>query len=126
MKLCRLGLSSLVVLFASLGAAAQNIALSVDATTVPQKLLHVEEVLPVKAGPLTLYYPKWIPVEHGPDGPIGNLSGLKFDVDGQTVPWKRDLLDVWTLHVDVPKGQTRLHVAYDYIETTGASATDKL
>jgi predicted metalloprotease with PDZ domain len=107
-------------------ASAQSITVSVDATRVAQKLLHVEETMPAREGPMTLYYPKWIPGEHGPDGPVSDLTGLKFDADGQGIPWKRDLLDVWTFHVDVPKGATKLHVAYDYIESAGVSATDKL
>ncbi|HEY2859370.1 MAG TPA: M61 family peptidase [Terracidiphilus sp.] len=110
----------------ALSANAQNITLAVDATKVPQKLLHVEETVPVKAGPVTLYYPKWIPGEHGPDGPVSNITGLKFDADGQSIPWKRDLLDVWTFHVDVPQGKSMLHIAYDYIEGAGFSATDKV
>jgi predicted metalloprotease with PDZ domain len=127
MKTVRTGVFCAVFACAiSLSAQAGNITVSVDATKVPQKILHVEEVLPVQAGPLTLYYPKWIPGEHGPDGPVSNLGGLKFDADGTDIPWTRDLLDVWTFHVDVPAGKTRLHVAFDYIESAGASATDKL
>jgi predicted metalloprotease with PDZ domain len=89
--------------------------------------------MPVKPGPLTLYYPKWIPGEHAPDGPIANLTGLKFSADGKTIPWDRDLLDVFTFHVDVPTGAEHLDISFDYLEpagtgayTAGASATDKL
>ncbi len=82
--------------------------------------------MPVKAGPLTLYYPKWIPGEHGPDGPITNLTGLKFEADGQTIPWERDLLDVFTFHVQIPGGVSHLNIDFDYIEPDGNSATDKL
>ena len=114
--------------FSAIAAAAQsgNITLNVDATNVAQKLLHVEEALPVKAGPITLYYPKWIPGEHGPDGPVSNIVNLKFDAGGTSIPWTRDTLDMFTFHVDVPQGKTSLHIAYDYIESAGASATDKL
>jgi predicted metalloprotease with PDZ domain len=80
-----------------------------------------------------LYYPKWIPGEHAPDGPIANLTGLKFSADGKTIPWDRDLLDVFTFHVDVPTGAEHLDISFDYLEpagsgayTAGASATDKL
>jgi predicted metalloprotease with PDZ domain len=128
MRGIRLGSAGLLLVAAALAAFAQSgdIALSVDATSVPEKLLHVEEVLPVHTGPLTLYYPKWIPGEHGPDGPVSDLSGLKFEADGKTVPWKRDLLDVFTFHLDVPDGATSLHASFDYIETPGFSATGKL
>src|SRR6185437_2177887 len=110
-------------------AAAQEtgtVRVTVDASQVALGLVKTHEVLPVHSGPLTLYYPKWIPGEHGPDGPVSNVTGLKFDADGKSIPWTRDLLDVWTFHVDVPQGASTLHVAYDYIESAGYSATDKL
>jgi predicted metalloprotease with PDZ domain len=109
--------------FAQSGA---TISLTVDATQTSRKLLHSHLVIPVKPGPLTLYYPKWIPGAHGPDGPIANLTGLKFEADGKTIPWQRDLLDVFTFHVDIPAGATHLDASYDTIEPDGFSATDKL
>lgn len=119
-----------ITIFLGLGAriasGSENISLTVDATQTSQKMLHAKLVLPVKPGSLTLFYPKWIPGEHGPDGPIGSLTGLKFEVDGKTIPWQRDLLDVYTFHVNVPAGATHLNASYDYIEPDGYSATDKL
>jgi len=106
--------------------AAQTISLTVDATRTPQKLLHAHLVMPVKPGPLTVYYPKWIPGEHGPDGPIANLTGLKFEGDGKTIPWQRDLLDAFTFHLEIPEGVSQLTANYDYIEPDGFSATDKV
>ena len=127
MKTVRICASGLVFVGAiSMAAQTGNITVSVDATKVPQKIVHVDETLPVQAGPLTLYYPKWIPGEHGPDGPVSNMAGMKFDADGTDIPWTRDLLDIWTFHVNVPSGKTTLHVAFDYIESAGGSATDKL
>src|SRR5271170_2526903 len=95
---------SLLALAASAALAEESISVTVDATKTQQKLLHAHLVMPVKPGPLTLYYPKWIPGEHGPDGPIGNLTGLKFTANGKTIPWQRDLLDNFTFHIEVPAG----------------------
>src|SRR6478672_10767920 len=114
----------LLALIAQLGA--QTIPLSVDATGTQQKLLHVHEVIPVSAGKLTLFYPKWIPGEHGPNGPISSLTGLKFAGDGKTIPWVRDTLDVFTFHLDIPAGVKSLDANFDIIEPQGYSATDKL
>jgi predicted metalloprotease with PDZ domain len=75
---------------------------------------------------LTVYYPKWIPGEHGPDGPISSVTGLKFVAGGKTIPWKRDTLDVFTFHVDVPDGVTELNANFDFIEPDGFSSTDTL
>jgi len=115
-----------------LAQSSLTINLSVDATHAPEKILHTRMVMPVKPGPLTLYYPKWIPGEHMPSGPVGNVAGLTFTANGKTLSWRRDLLDVYTFHLDVPPGVDRLDVAFDYLEPasgsfgTGASATDKL
>lgn len=118
---------SVLLAVAATGAFADDaIQLTVDATKTPQKLLRAHLVLPVKPGPLTLYYPKWIPGEHGPDGPITSLTGLKFEGNGKVIPWQRDLLDVFTFHVDVPAGISRLEADYDFIEPDGMSATDQL
>jgi len=116
-------------------ASAQTGAISItlDATQTPQKFIRTHETIPAKPGPLTLYYPKWIPGEHGPDGPVANVTGLKFTANGNTIPWRRDLSDVFTFHVDVPSGTSQLDVDFDYLEPSGGgfatsamSATDKL
>lgn len=112
--------------------AQSPIRLTVDASQAPLKLIHSAMVFPVQPGPLTLYYPKWIPGEHEPDGPIGNLVSLRFTANGKPVAWTRDPLDVFTFHVDVPPGASQLEATFDYIEgsageyTAGGSATDKL
>lgn len=115
-------------------AQVGQISLTVDATKTPAKIVKTRESIPVKAGPLTLYYPKWIPGNHGPDGPIGNVTGLKFTAGGKIIPWQRDLADVFTFHVDLPAGADHLDVEFEYLEPTGgagfaggaASSTDKL
>ena len=125
--LCTL-LSSLVVsLFAlSVSLNAQTTALTVNATGTQQKMLRVHEVIPVSAGKLTLYYPKWIPGNHRASGPIGSLTGLKFTVGGKTIPWMRDTLDLYTFHLDIPAGEKSLDADFDILEPPNNSATDKL
>jgi predicted metalloprotease with PDZ domain len=115
-------------------AAPPTITLAVDATETPRKIFHAKLTIPATPGTLTLYYPKWIPGEHGPTGPIQDLAGLKFTGNGQTLTWRRDLLDGWTFHIDVPAGVTSVEADLDFISpagqeaiyTAGASATDKL
>ena len=116
------------------GATAPQVTLSVDATDAPRKIFHARMTIPAKPGDLTLYYPKWIPGEHGPTGPIQDVAGLKFTAAGKTLPWRRDLLDGWTLHVEVPAGVSSIEAALDFISpagsegiyTGGATATDKM
>ncbi|MBT9330144.1 M61 family metallopeptidase [Paracidobacterium acidisoli] len=119
-------LAILLVLAAPLGFAqsAGTISLTVDATQTARRILHSHLVIPVRPGPLTLYYPKWIPGAHSPSGPISDLTGLRFAADGKTIPWRRDLLDVFAFHVDVPDGATHLDASFDIIAPR--SATEKL
>ncbi|MGD0914362.1 MAG: M61 family peptidase, partial [Terracidiphilus sp.] len=121
-------LTVLAALLTSSVALAQSgaISLTVDGTDNAQKLLRVHEVIPVASGPVTLYYPKWIPGEHGPDGPIMDVAGLKFEAGGKVIPWTRDTLDVFTFHLDVPAGASQLNASFDFIEPDGYSSTDKL
>jgi predicted metalloprotease with PDZ domain len=118
----------------TLGLNAQSpITLEVDATQASRKIIHTHMAIPVSPGPLIFYYPKWIPGEHAPDGPIVNLTGLKFSGNGKVIAWCRDLVDMFAFHLNVPQGVSVLNVAFDYVEaeatsgfTAGASATDNL
>src|SRR5271155_5743294 len=96
-------------------SAPGTIRLAVDATQAPQKILHATEAIPVHAGALTLYYPEWIPGEHAPDGPVANLAGLKFSAGGKEIPWRRDLVDMFAFHLDIPAGATSLDVQLDFL-----------
>src|SRR5215510_7240366 len=96
-----------------------TITLALDARETPRKLLHARETLNVTPGPLTLVYPKWIPGEHSPDGPIDDLVGLNFTADGRSLPWRRDAVDLFAFHVDVPQGSTRLDVSFDFLAAIG-------
>ncbi len=127
-------LTSFVLAQAPQNNVAPSVTVSVDATEAPGKLFHAHLTIPVTAGTLTLYYPKWIPGDHGPTGPIQQLTGLRFTGNGQILKWRRDLLDSWTFHVEVPQGVSLADVALDYlsptdqegIDTGGQSATDKM
>ena len=57
-----------------------------------------------------LVYPKWIPGNHAPTGPIADLVNLRFTADGKSVAWVRDPVDMFRFHIPVPAG-TNLLVA---------------
>lgn len=113
---------------------AQNAAhLDVDLRDAPKHIFHAKLTLPVQAGPLTLLYPKWIPGEHSPVGPIVNLVGLKMFAAGKEIVWRRDDVDMFAFHIEVPSGVDTLIATYDYVspaEMNGArerpSSTQKL
>lgn len=89
--------------------------LFVDATDVSRRIFRVHEEIPVKAGPLTLHYPKWLPGNHAPTGPIEQLAGLMIQADGKPLPWRRDPLDVYTFNVQVPEGVTQLALDFQFL-----------
>ena len=116
-------------------AAAPHITIALDATDAPRKILHAQLTIPAVPGTLTLYYPKWIPGEHAPSGPVIDLAGLKFTGNGQLLKWRRALDDNWTVLVEVPAGVQEVHASLDFLFpvsgdqalfSAGASATEKL
>jgi predicted metalloprotease with PDZ domain len=92
-----------------------TIRLAVDATRVRQKIIHATLKFPVRPGPLTLYYPEWIPGDHAPDNPITDLAGLKFSAGGKTISWRRDLVDMFAFHLDIPGGVDFLDAELDFL-----------
>jgi len=100
---------------------AQPIQLTLDLTDAPRKLLRARLVIPVKPGPLTLVYPQWVPGEHGPTGPVDNLAGIKFTANGQDIPWRRDDVNMFALHLDIPPGVTSIEARADFLATAAAS-----
>jgi predicted metalloprotease with PDZ domain len=100
--------------------ASNPIHITVDLTEAPRKLIHAHMTIPVSPGPLTLLYPKWIPGEHMPDGPIDDLAGLFITANGQQLSWVRDDVNMYAIHLTVPEGVTELEVKDDFLATAGA------
>jgi predicted metalloprotease with PDZ domain len=121
-------LLSLVLASSLLAANAQHTPIQIHAnlTDAPRKLYHADVTLPVHPGPLDLITPEWIPGAHGPDGPIHNITGIRFEVDGKTIPWHRDPVNTYEYHVDIPAGATTLHAHLDCIYTRATRTTATL
>src|ERR1700734_2727574 len=136
MKVSRLLGAICLLLFSISGfcATPPTVTIFVDASAAPRKIFHATLKIPASAGELTLYYPKWIPGEHAPDGPVIDLAGLRFTASGKILKWRRDLLDGFTIHVEVPAGQTEVNAELDFLSpatfeggfSAGSSATDKM
>jgi predicted metalloprotease with PDZ domain len=133
---CRvfLCLLSVLPLVASAETAPNEIVLTVDAAEAPRRILHVSETIPVTPGPLTLCYAEWIPGEHGPTGPVTDLVSLKIMSAGRLLPWRRDLVDMYAIHVEAPTGTERIDLSFDFLSSppqaegfsSGGSATSQL
>jgi len=90
--------------------------LAVDATDLGHGIFSVRERVPVAGpGPFTLLFPKWLPGNHGPTGPLDKLAGLIITADGKPVAWTRDPVDVYAFHVDVPAGAKALELSFQFL-----------
>src|SRR3979490_3462264 len=114
-------LASSVSIAAHAATATTAASVEVDARDAPRGIERVHLVLPVKPGKLTLLYPKWLPGEHSPDGPIPGLSGLKFSRNGPSIAWQRDSDNMYAFHLNVPAGSNTLDVAFEVDAIRGAS-----
>jgi predicted metalloprotease with PDZ domain len=90
------------------------VELTVSVPRPSQKIFDVHEVMPVRPGSLTLYYPKWIPGDHAPDGPIEEMMGLEITANGKRIAWHRDDVDMFTFHLTVPQGADRIDVRFQF------------
>jgi len=111
-------------------AGGREIRLSVDLTDAPRKMVHATETLAVTPGPLTLVYPKWIPGEHGPTGPIDDQAGFVIVARGAKgcgaggaawVKWERDKVEMYAFHLTVPQGCATLEMKMDFLATAAPS-----
>jgi predicted metalloprotease with PDZ domain len=86
--------------------------LVLDAREVGRGIMTSTMAIPVRPGPFTLVYPKWIPGWHTPTGPLGSVSQIKVSANGQALTWRRDEEDMYAFHVDVPRGVHTLDVQF--------------
>jgi predicted metalloprotease with PDZ domain len=101
--------------------AAPSATVEVDASGAPRGIERAHLVLPVKPGPLTLLYPKWLPGEHGPTGPIGGLSALRFETNGKLLAWHRDPDNMYAFHLAIPSGANSLDVSLEVLAVRDAN-----
>ena len=91
-----------------------TLTLSVDLTDLDRRLFMVRESVPVKAGPLTLLYPQWLPGTHGPNGPVNLLTGLIITARGRRLPWLRDPVNMYAFHIDVPADADHVDLEFQF------------
>ena len=104
-----------VALFSVRTFAADPATILVDATDARRGVFHSHLTIPATPGAMTLVYPKWIPGEHMPTGPLMQMAGLHVRAGGNEIAWTRDTVEMFSLHVDVPAGATALDIDFDYL-----------
>ena len=93
------------------------VQLNVDITNLTDRVMHVQERIPVEGGAkeLLLLYAQWIPGAHSPTGPIERLAGVVTNVDGKRVQWVRDSVNVFAFHVPLGSGAKEVELEFDYL-----------
>jgi predicted metalloprotease with PDZ domain len=99
----------------SLATQQAPATLVLDASRAADGIMEVRERIPATAGSFTIVYPKWIPGEHGPTGPLNDLAALRISADGAPLDWRRDPNDLYAFHVDVPAGTQALDAEFDVL-----------
>jgi predicted metalloprotease with PDZ domain len=94
----------------SLATQSMPMTIELDARKAPVGLAYSHMTIPVAPGPFTIDYPQWIPGEHGPTGPLNNMSELRITANGRPLAWHRDQVDMYAFHVDVPQGVRTIDV----------------
>jgi len=112
-------LFAMAMAFCGVGARAQQtgkpVKLEVDLREAARRVYHSKMEFPVKPGALTLVYPKWIPGEHSPSGPIVDVTGVKLFANGKEVIWRRNTVDMYAFECEVPAGAETLEATLDYL-----------
>ena len=116
----RIGAMFIGLLLAA-AATGADLLIRLDAREVTRKRVHTTITLAAKPGPLALVFPKWIPGEHGPTGPLASMIGLEIRANGERLAWTRDPLDLYALHVTVPPATARLEISLE----SGLAAGDE-
>ena len=91
------------------------IRVAVDASQAPQKIYHVVVTMPAHEGAFAFVYPHWIPGYHGPVGPIEAVANVRVSANGTSLPWRRDLVDPYTIATTLPAGARALEVRFDMV-----------
>ena len=92
-----------------------TISLMVNMTNVNDRIFEVRETIPVPGDKITLLYPEWLPGTHSPSNRIGDMAGLVVIAKGERVAWKRDRVNMYAFHIDVPRGANALDINFQYL-----------
>lgn len=116
-----------VVVFLAVSLAAAPMVVRVDATAAGSNTFHTHLTIPAAPGALLLHFPKWIPGEHEPSGPINGMINLHFTAGGAPVAWTRDPVEMFDFHVTVPAGASALDADFDWVDrASGGSSSPRL
>lgn len=99
--------------------AEPPILLQIDASAAQRHHIEIEEQIAVQPGSVQLVFPRWIPGEHGPTGPLNSALDLRLESGSKSGPltWKRDPLEMSKITVEVPAGVNRLVLRWKQVDS---------
>ena len=93
-----------------------TVQLHVDATDTIHSFFRVTETIPVHTrGEMVLLYPEWETTSHGPTVSAIELAGLRMQVDGHDIEWRRDAMNAHAFRLTVPAGAHSLTLNFEYL-----------
>ncbi|MBV8741207.1 MAG: hypothetical protein JOZ12_05435, partial [Sinobacteraceae bacterium] len=98
-----------------------ELQLTVDATDVARRIIHIHETLSGVSGETVLLYPKWLPGTHAPEGPIDRIAGLNITAAGAPLSWTRDAVNMYAVHLQAPAGTGVIQIDFDYLSPTSSA-----
>lgn len=127
-RLTRTLAAGAILTSAAMAQSSTNPVMSVvvDETQAPRRIAFVHEEIQVKPGALALAYPKWIPGEHGPTGPIQEFAMLRIHAGDAILPWTRDPEQIFTIHVEIPAKVDKISVDFNTLLENTISADQML
>lgn len=98
--------------------------ISIDASDVSRRIVHVHETLTGVDANTVLLYPKWIPGAHSPSGTIDRLAGIRVSAAGKPITWQRDPVEVFGFRLNLPKDVHSIDVDFTYLSPTSSRVGD--
>jgi len=99
-----------------------TVEISLDTTDNIRGIFRVRQRVPVTGpGDLVMLFPEWIPGNHKAAGELLKVAGIRFTGNGQPLRWRRDPLNVFAFHVDVPPGVQTVDVEFQHISATASA-----
>ncbi|MDE1177109.1 MAG: hypothetical protein PW789_10975 [Edaphobacter sp.] len=99
-----------------------TIQLHVDATDTIHSFFRVSESIPIQApGEMVLLYPEWETTSHGHTVSAIELAGIRMQVDGHDIEWRRDTIDVHAFHLAIPAGARSLTLNFQYLPSRSSA-----
>lgn len=98
-----------------------TIVMKVDASNTAQNIMRIQQTIPARPGKMTLLFPQWVTAQHGPTGALNQFAGFKASANGKPLSWRRDNVNVFAFHLDVPAGAKAIEVEYQHLAPTEAA-----